>query len=135
MVTKAVNEPDALRIGLLGTSLVAPGVVITPAYASPNIIVHGVASRFLVKAEHFAKKHGIPKAYDGYQAMLDDPDVDAVYNALPNRFHFEWTIKALKAGKHVLNEKPLATNLADAEKMYQMAKETNLVLLDGYYSR
>jgi len=135
LATKAAKESDAIRIGLFGASLVAPGIIITPAYSSSNIIVHGVASRSQEKAEKFAKKHGIPKTYDGYQAMLDDPEIDAVYNALPNTLHFEWTLKALKAGKHVLNEKPLATNLADAEKLYQKAKEVNLVLFDGYLSR
>ena len=74
--------------------------------------------------EQFAQKHGIPRVHADYDALLADPDVDAVYNPLPNGLHCEWSIRALEAGKHVLCEKPLASNAEEAQRMARAAEQT-----------
>jgi len=75
-----------------------------------------------------AAKYNIPRVHGSYDALLADPDLDAIYNPLPNSLHALWTIKALQAGKHVLCEKPLASNATEAESMSKVAQETGLVL-------
>ncbi len=81
-------------------------------------MLHAVAARSKTKATEYAKKHGIPQVYDSYQALLDDPTIDAVYIPLPNGLHYEWTLKALAKGKHVLLEKPSVSNATEAEALF-----------------
>ena len=78
--------------------------------------VDAIASRDLSRAKAAAKKLGIKKAYGSYEELLADPDIDAIYNPLPNNLHIDWTIAALKAGKHVLCEKPFGMNAKDAAR-------------------
>ncbi len=85
--------------------------------ASPRSTVVAVAARDRDRAERFAKKHNIPTAHDSYEALVADPDVDAVYNPLPNGLHGRWTLAALEAGKHVLCEKPFTANAEEAERV------------------
>ncbi|KAJ3168383.1 hypothetical protein HDU87_001182 [Geranomyces variabilis] len=130
---------DAVRVGLLGASRISPRAVIGPAKALASVIVHGVAARDGKKAEAFAKKHGIPKWYTGYEAMLNDPEIDAVYIALPNGHHAEWTLKAIHAGKHVLLEKPSASNATEsaailAATQTQDAKNARIVVLENFHN-
>jgi predicted dehydrogenase len=94
-----------------------------------------IAARDRERAEKFAAKHGIPRVHASYDALLDDPDVDAVYNPLPNGLHCEWTLRALDAGKHVLCEKPLAANAAEAARMQQAAEKAGLVLAEAFHWR
>src|SRR3984885_6225337 len=101
------NRP--LRIGILGSARIARSFV-QAVRTSQHVRVEAVASRDRVKARAFAAELHIPRAYGSYPELLADPDVDAVYNPLPNSLHAEWSIRAACAGKHVLCEKPLAAN-------------------------
>jgi predicted dehydrogenase len=94
-----------------------------------------VSARDPARAQAFAAKHKIPRAHTGYQALIDDPEIDAIYNALPNSLHCAWTLAALKAGKHVLCEKPLASNAAEAERMAQTAVDAGRVLVEAFHYR
>ncbi|KAF9500172.1 NAD(P)-binding protein [Pleurotus eryngii] len=143
---KTFNPPYApplpssrpVRFGVLGAAAIAPIAFISPAKNHAEAVVLAVAARDKGRAEVFAKKYGIPKAYggkDGYQDMLNDPEIDAVYNPLPNGLHFEWTMKALAAGKHVLLEKPSANTADETRQMYEYAEKRGLVLLEAFHYR
>jgi predicted dehydrogenase len=90
-----------LRIGILGAARIAPMALIRPARRVPEASVVAVAARDRKRAEAFARKHGVTRVLDGYAALLADPEIDAIYNPLPNSLHCTWTIQALEAGKHV----------------------------------
>lgn len=109
--------------------------LIRPARAVAGAEITAVAARDAERARAFASKYGIGRVHSSYDALLADPDVDAVYNPLPNSHHCEWTIKALRAGKHVLCEKPLAANTAQAEQMAAVATETGKVLMEAFHWR
>ncbi|KIP11535.1 hypothetical protein PHLGIDRAFT_124697 [Phlebiopsis gigantea 11061_1 CR5-6] len=129
---------DAIRFGVLGAAAIAPDALITPARSHSEAVVYAVAARSLEKAQKFARKHGVEKAYGGpqaYQELLDDPNVDAVYNPLPNGLHYEWTMKALQAGKHVLLEKPSGNNVEETREMFELAGAKGLVLLEAFHYR
>lgn len=119
-----------IRFAILGAAKIARTVG-PKIQSADGAEVIGVASRTLSKAEAFAAEFNIPRSYDSYQAALDDPDVDAVYMPLPPSMHLEWTIKAAEAGKHILCEKPLARNAAEAKQMIDVCLDNNVVLLDG----
>lgn len=123
------NRP--LRIGVLGAADIARQFVKAVA-ASRHVAVTAVASRTADKAEAFAREHGIGRTFTGYDAMLADPDIDAVYNPLPNGLHAEWSIRAVTAGKHVLCEKPLAVDEAEARSMFEAARRNRVHLVEGY---
>jgi len=112
------DDDDTVRIGILGASNIAKFAVLWPALkdtAAENVVVHAVASRDGAKARKYADSAGIPNAYEGYQKVLEDPKVDAVYIGLPSELHFMWAKRAILAGKHVLVEKPLTLNYHEAE--------------------
>lgn len=117
-----------LRWGVLSTANIGRKAVAPAIAASSNGRLEAVASRDPAKARAFAEELGIPRHHGSYQALLDDPDVDAVYVSLPNALHLEWTIRALEAGKHVLCEKPLARELAEGEAMVRAAISANRAL-------
>ena len=94
-----------------------------------------VASRSLEKAQDVAARFAVPKAYGTYEELLADPDIEAVYIPLPNGFHAEWSIKALRAGKHVLCEKPLAMDAAEARQIQTVRDETSLYCLEAFAYR
>jgi predicted dehydrogenase len=96
---------------------------------------HAVASRDKAKADAYAAEHGIARAYGSYEELLDDPDVHCVYIALPNALHADWCVKALRAGKHVLCEKPLTANLAQAQRVAAAVEETGLVFAEAFHYR
>ena len=106
-----------------------------PAKGVPDVQVLAISSRDLNRAYRFAKKHHIPRVHQTYSALLADHDIDAIYNPLPNSLHAEWTIKALKAGKHVLCEKPFASNAQEAEEMAEAARRPGLVLSEAFAYR
>src|SRR5712692_1069033 len=108
-------------MGILGSSRISQPALIEPATSVPEVSVTAVAARDKARAEAFALRHGIPKAYGSYQDLLADPDIDAVYNPLPNSLHVPWTLQAIAAGKHVLCEKPFASNADEAEQVVQAA--------------
>ncbi|KAI0036920.1 NAD-P-binding protein [Vararia minispora EC-137] len=133
---KLTDQP--LRFGILGAAIVAPLALILPAKTHPDVVVIAIASRDQVRAGNFAKRHGVPRAYGGpeaYQALLEDPDVDVVYNPLPNGLHYEWTMKALVAGKHVLLEKPSAITSDETRRMFALAEKKGLVLMEAFHYR
>ncbi|KAI4171255.1 MAG: hypothetical protein LQ343_004461 [Gyalolechia ehrenbergii] len=132
------KQNDALRIGLLGASKIAPPAVISPAKSHPEVIVVAVAARDPKRAQAYAKKYRIPIVHDSYQTLLDDPAIDAIYIALPPGHHYEWAIKALKAEKHVLLEKPSVSNAEEAAKLFRsplLSKTGSPVLLEAFHYR
>jgi xylose dehydrogenase (NAD/NADP) len=124
----------ALRIGLLSTARIG-GAIVDGAARTAEAEVVAVASRERARADAFAREHGIPHAHGSYEALLADPGVDAVYVALPNALHVEWSIRALEAGKHVLCEKPLSRDPAAVEEAFDVAERGGLVLLEGFMYR
>jgi predicted dehydrogenase len=94
-----------------------------------------VGSRDLDRAKAFASEHGIARAHGSYEALLADPEVDAIYNPLPNSLHVEWSINALRAGKHVLCEKPMSRHPDDVERAFDVAEEAGLVLEEAFMWR
>ena len=91
------------------------------------MILHGIASRNLEFAQQVAKKYNFKKAYGSYQDLLDDAQIDIVYISTPNGLHFEWASKALRAGKHILCEKPFTSNAEEASQLIKLAEEEHLV--------
>lgn len=124
-----------LRFGILGAARIAPNALTKPARVVSDVQVVAVAARDKNKASAFARQHNIPRILDSYDALVNDPNVDAIYNPLPNSLHHEWTIKALRAGKHVLCEKPLASNAREAEEMTRVANEAGYVLFEAFHYR
>jgi predicted dehydrogenase len=124
-----------LRVGILGAARIAPMAMIAPARRVGEANVVAVAARDPERARQFAARHGIPRVHATYEALLDDPEVEAVYNPLPNGLHARWTIRALEAGKHVLCEKPFAASVAEAEAMAQAATRAGRVLVEAFHYR
>ena len=125
---------DKLNWGVLGTARIIRKTV--PALqATNNGTVVGVASRSNAKAKEYADKHAISQAFGSYEALLASPDIGAVYITLPNALHHEWVLKALRAGKHVLCEKPLALSAAQCQDVGRAADETGLNVLEGFMYR
>lgn len=127
--------PSDLRIGTLGAARITPMALIWPARSTAGVSVTAVAARDKARAEKFARKHGIGKVHDDYGSLLADPEIDAVYNPLPNSLHAEWTLRALDAGKHVLCEKPFTSNAAEAERVHQAAEQSDRVVMEAFHYR
>src|SRR5947209_3748667 len=104
-----------VRWGVLSTADIGIGQVIPAMQQGPYCEIAAIASRSPEKARAAAAQLGIPKAYGSYEELLADPEIDAIYNPLPNHLHVPWSIKALQAGKHVLCEKPIALTSAEAQ--------------------
>ena len=126
---------DIVRIGILGAARIAPSAVIKPARNTAEATIGAVAARDRSRADAFASKHGVPKVCESYAALIADPDIDAIYNPLPNGLHAEWTIAALEAGKHVLCEKPFTSNANEAEAVAAVAQRTGLVVMEAFHYR
>jgi len=126
---------DPLRWGVLSTAKIGIEKVIPATVAAERCEVVAIASRDLGRAEAAASGLGIERALGSYEDLLADPDVDAVYNPLPNHLHSEWTIAAARAGKHVLCEKPLATNAAEAERMIRVCEVEGVLLMEAFMYR
>ena len=124
-----------LRIGVLGAARIAPNALIRPAREVPEVAVTAVAARDPARAKTFAARHDIPVVHDGYAGLVTDPDVDAVYIPLPNGLHARWCVEALAAGKHVLCEKPLTANAAEARRVADAAEGTGLVVMEAFHYR
>ena len=120
-----------LNWGLLSTAKINRALI-KPLNASKRTRLLAVASRSISSAEAYAREWNIPRAHGSYEALLADPEIDVIYNSLPNHLHAEWTIKALRAGKHVLCEKPFALTLAEVDAMSQAAHETGKVLAEAF---
>jgi len=116
-VSDASSPARRVRWGILGAARIATERVIPATQACPRAEVVALASRALDKARAAAERRGIPRAYGSYEELLADPDVDVVYNPLPNHLHVPWSIRALEAGKHVLCEKPIGLSAAEARQL------------------
>ena len=124
----------AVKWGILSTANINRKVI-PAAQASPKIDLVAVASRDQARADDYAKTWGIARAYGSYEALLRDPDVEAVYISLPNALHCEWSIKALDAGKHVLCEKPLSRRTREVEAAFDAAERTGRILSEAFMYR
>jgi predicted dehydrogenase len=125
------SSPQPLRIGVLSTANIGRSFV-KGVQPSAAVKIVAVASRDVAKAKRFAAEVAIPRIHDSYEALLADPEIDAVYNPLPNSLHAEWSIRAVEAGKHVLCEKPLAASASEARAMFEAAKCNGVRLVEGY---
>ena len=130
---KHMREP--LRIGTLGAAGITPAALMEPAKEIDGVVVAAVAARDRNRAEQFAERHHIPLVYDHYDGVIDDDSLDVIYNPLPISHHLEYTVKALRAGKHVLCEKSFALNAREAEEMHAVAQDTGLVLIEAFHYR
>lgn len=126
---------DKIRWGVLSTSRHAAATWIPACQASQRGEVVAVASRDASRARQYASEHGIPRSFGDYESLLASPDVDAVYIPLPNHLHKEWTIKAAGAGKHVLCEKPLGLDAAQAEEMVAACHAVGVTLAEAFQWR
>jgi predicted dehydrogenase len=124
-----------VRIGILSTARINLPALISPARLVPETAVTAVAARDRARAEAYAAEHGIPVVHDSYAALLEDPDVDAIYNPLPNSLHAPWTLRAIAAGKHVLCEKPFTANEAEAAEVAEAASGSGLVVTEAFHNR
>ena len=124
-----------MRIGVLGAARIAPAALVKPARVVDGVEVGAVAARDRRRAEAFAARHGVPAVHDSYVGLLADPSLDAVYIPLPNGLHAQWTLAALKAGKHVLCEKPFTSNAAQAREVAAAADGTGLVVREAFHYR
>jgi predicted dehydrogenase len=124
-----------LRWGILSTANIARTKVVPGMQRAARCEVVAVASRNADAASAFARELGIPRAHASYEALLADPDIDAVYIPLPNHLHLEWTIAAARAGKHVLCEKPLALTARDAAEMVSACEAAGVQLMEAFMYR
>ncbi len=126
---------EPLRLGTLGAARITPSALIRPARHVPEVTVVAVAARDRDRADRFAQKHKIPTAHDSYEALVADPNVDAVYNPLPNGLHGRWTLAALEAGKPVLCEKPFTANADEAEQVAAAASRHGVTVMEAFHYR
>jgi predicted dehydrogenase len=125
---------EPVRWGILSTAHINRAVI-PPAQASPDVDLVAVASRDLPRAEDYARKWEIERAYGSYEELLAAPDIEAVYISLPNTLHAEWSVRALEAGKHVLCEKPFSREAADVERAFDVAERTGRLLSEAFMYR
>ncbi len=126
---------EKVRWGVLSTARIATEKVIPGLHRSTRGELMAIASREAGTARSAAERLGIPRWHASYEALLADPDVDAVYVPLPNHLHMPWAIAALRAGKHVLCEKPIALTAADAEAMFEVAEAQGRLLMEAFMYR
>lgn len=126
---------EKIRWGILSTANIGRGRVIPAIQQSRNGRVLAVASRDLNRAKAFADDLNIPRAYSSYEELIADPDIDAIYNPLPNSMHAEWSIRCAEAGKPTLCEKPLASNAAEAQKMVDAFASRDVLFAEAFMYR
>ena len=123
-----------MRLGIVSTADINRKVI-PGAHASDKVDLVAVASRDQARADEYAKTWEIPRAYGSYEAMLEDPEVDAVYISLPNTMHREWSIKSVEAGKHVICEKPFSKHPEDVEASFDAAERAGRLLTEAFMYR
>jgi predicted dehydrogenase len=123
-----------LKWGIIGTGMIADKFAQALETAETGAL-YAVASRSQERADAFGERFGAPLRYGSYEDMLADGEVDAVYNALPNHLHLEWTVQAARAGKHVLSEKPLTVNASEAEQMIEAVGGAGVFLMEAFMYR
>lgn len=124
-----------IRWGILSTANIAQGQVIPAIKESNNGVVAAVGSRDLERSRSYAERNGIPKYYGTYEELIADPEIDAIYNPLPNGMHAEWSIRCAEAGKPVLCEKPLSSDASEAQKMVDVFKQRDVLLAEAFMYR
>ncbi len=124
-----------LRWGILGCARIAERALIPALRQAKGAELLGIAARDASRAREWAVRHSIPRSYPDYAALLDDPDIDAIYLPLPNHLHAAWAIRAARAGKHVLCEKPLALDGREAARMFLAAERAGVRLLEAFMYR
>ncbi|WP_022900715.1 Gfo/Idh/MocA family protein [Humibacter albus] len=129
-----MDDEVPLRWGVLGVGYIAPQFARGVSLSRSGTLA-GVASRNAGRAAELARAHGAPKHFGSYLELLDDDEIDAVYIALPNHLHVEWTERSALAGKHVLCEKPIALNAAEAAHAAAVARESGVTLMEGFMYR
>ena len=129
-----IMTDKVLNWGLLSTAHINRALI-TPLRASKRNHLLAVASRTQESVDRYAREWKIPRAHGSYEALLADPEIDVIYNSLPNHLHAEWTIKAVEAGKHVLCEKPLALNVDEVEAMQEAARKHGRVVAEAFMYR
>jgi D-xylose 1-dehydrogenase (NADP+, D-xylono-1,5-lactone-forming) len=129
-----VGVTDAVRWGFLSTANIN-AKLLAGAAQSDRVQVVAVASRDAARAEAYANQHGIERAHGSYEALLDDPEVDAVYISLPNSMHVDWSVRALEAGKNVLCEKPLSRHPDEVERAFDAADRAGRLLMEAFMYR
>ncbi len=127
-------QKEYLNWGLLSTARINRAVI-PPLMKSARNQLTAVASRDGERAKNYARENQIPRSFGSYEALLADPDIDVIYNPLPNHLHAEWTIKAAQAGKHVLCEKPIGLSVDEVDAMAQAAKDNNVVIAEAFMYR
>ena len=133
--TAAANDHTPVRWGVLGAAHIALTKVIPAMQQSAHSPVVAIASRDLRKAQAAAKQLGIPKAYGSYEELIADPDVEAIYNPLPNHLHVPWSVKAAEAGKHVLCEKPLALSAHEIAQLVEVRDRMGVQIGEAFMVR
>lgn len=128
-------DTQPIRVGILGAARIAPAAIIKPARGNDEVVLQAVAARNEARAQRFARKHWITHVSADYQALIERDDVDLIYNPLPPAMHFHWTLEALRAGKHVLCEKPFAMNREQAAEMVNEARRHNRHLIEAFHYR
>jgi predicted dehydrogenase len=134
-IHRVAANTDKVRWGVLGAANIAITKVIPAMQAGRWSQVVAIASRDATKARAAAAKLGLPVAHDSYEALIADPDIDAIYNPLPNHLHVPWSIKALEAGKHVLCEKPIGLNVREAEQLRDTRDRTGRLVEEAFMVR
>ena len=124
-----------MRFGVLGAARIVPKALTQPAEQLDCAEVVAIAARDPARAREFAAAYRIPQVFSSYEQIIAAPDIEAVYIPLPNSLHCQWTKHALRAGKHVLCEKPIASNAVEARQMAQVARETGLILAEAFHYR
>jgi D-xylose 1-dehydrogenase (NADP+, D-xylono-1,5-lactone-forming) len=131
-LAETVNPSDSpVRIGVLGAAKIAR-LFVDAVRASRKVVVTAVASRDIDRASAFARDTGVAVVHPSYEAMLHDPEIDAIYVPLPNNLHAAWSIRAARAGKHVLCEKPLAATADEARAVFEAARENGTYVVEAY---
>ena len=130
----SLEENGVVRLGLLTTAQINDEII-GGAAGSELVSVVGAASRDTARAEAYVREHGLARSWGSYDELLADPDVDAVYIALPNALHVEWSIRALEAGKHVLCEKPMGRDPDAVGRAFDVAERAGLVLMEAFMYR
>jgi len=125
-----VNSP--LRIGILGAARIAEQAIVAPARATGDRLV-AVAARDPERAKAYAAQHGVERAVESYAALVADPEVDVVYNPLANGLHGPWNLASIRAGKHVLSEKPFGANAAEAHEVRAAAVAAGVTVVEGFH--
>lgn len=123
---------EPLRIGILGAARIADLAIVGPAGATGDRLV-AVAARDLTRAKEFATRNGVERVLDSYAEVVGDPEVEVVYNPLANALHGPWNLAAVRAGKHVLSEKPFASNAQEAREVRAAARTAGVVVIEGFH--